>query len=42
MWYVADLFADFIAAIKVGLNEFASLLSNGAQKSQIEHYITEI
>ena len=31
-----------IAVIKVGLNEFATLLSDGSQKSQIEHYITEI
>mmetsp|Transcript_14339 Transcript_14339/g.24507 ORF Transcript_14339/g.24507 Transcript_14339/m.24507 type:complete len:580 (+) Transcript_14339:3-1742(+) len=28
--------------IKVGLNEFAALLSDGSQKSQIEYYITEI
>jgi len=31
-----------ISVIKVGLNEFATLLSDGSQKSQIEHYITEI
>ena len=28
--------------IKVGLNEFASLLSDGPQKTQIANYITEI
>ncbi|KAL7536932.1 hypothetical protein ACHAXR_007487, partial [Thalassiosira sp. AJA248-18] len=31
-----------ISVIKMGLNEFATLLSEGSQKSQIEHYITEI
>lgn len=31
-----------ISVIKVGLIDFASLLSDAPQKSQIEHYITEI
>ncbi|KAL7553183.1 hypothetical protein ACHAWF_016442, partial [Thalassiosira exigua] len=31
-----------MGVIKAGLEEFASLLDEGAQKAQIEHYITEI
>jgi hypothetical protein len=30
------------AVIKMGLSEFASLLDDGSQKSQIDHYIREI
>ncbi|KAL3821764.1 hypothetical protein ACHAXA_000263 [Cyclostephanos tholiformis] len=31
-----------ISVVKMGLNEFASSLGDGSQKSQIEHYIREI
>lgn len=30
------------AVIKMGLSEFATLLNEGTQKSQIDHYIREI
>jgi hypothetical protein len=30
------------AVIKMGLSEFATLLDDGSQKSQIDHYIREI
>ena len=37
-----SLFSFLILVIKVGLNEFASLLSDGSQKAQIEHYMAEV